>query len=151
MRPVRIHATRNDIFSPLSLPCSGPTVPGQKIPFLILPSSLLLLPFPGQPREPEEIKFPLHSRSGWKERTCIDSGSLGSRCSAAKDVGEMAELPWADAFPSLFLGETHEWDSKTKWWAPVAVAVPLFPSHGSLTAVPHACLCNTPVGIYTVV
>lgn len=59
------------------------------------------MPFPGQPREPEEIKFPLHSRSGWKKKTCIDSGSLDSSCSAAKDVGEMAELLWADAFPFL--------------------------------------------------
>lgn len=59
------------------------------------------MPFPGQPREPEEIKFPLHSRSGWKKKTCIDSGSLDSSCSAAKDVGEMAELLWADTFPFL--------------------------------------------------
>lgn len=46
------------------------------------------LSFPDQGREPEAIKFPLHSRSGCRKKTWIDSGSLDSSCSAAKEVGE---------------------------------------------------------------
>lgn len=51
------------------------------------------LSFPDQGREPEVIKFLLHSWSGCKKKTWIDSGSLDSSCSAAKEVGEWQSCP----------------------------------------------------------
>lgn len=89
---------------------------------LILPSSFFLMPFPGQPREPEEIKFPPHSRSDWKKKTCIDSGSLDSGCLAAKDVEGWQSFSAQTHFSSSFPGETQDWYSKPKCCAPVAMA-----------------------------
>jgi hypothetical protein len=66
---------------------------------------VLLVPFPGQPREGEKLKFPLHYKSGWKKKTCIDSGILDNNCSAAKDVGGMTELLGSSLF---FLGEIQK-------------------------------------------